>query len=426
LPARFFGWQPAARPQQRTLRGGFNVDVQRQLNRLQPHNWHGGVLVKLDAFIRTNMEAILQEWENFARTLGPSTRMMEELALRDDAQQMLGDIAEDMATDQSESERLSKSRGEAGRVAEATAATVHGGLRFTSQFSICQLAAEFRALRATVLRLWTRAGHAVAGDDLVRFNEAIDQALAESIEAYADKEDEARALFLGVLGHDLRAPLATIGAAGEWLVVQSPATSTSTQLGNSIKRATRHMGGMIDNLMNYTRVQVSGGLAKRSRMTDMAAICDDAIIDARASFPATEFEFAVVGDPRGMFDPVTLRQLITNLFVNAAQHGDRDSPVRAELRAEGDRVTLSVANRGRVIPERDLAKLFRPLVRLAGPETAGPGRTSLGLGLFIAQAIAASHGGEIVATSLKDGVTQFVVTLPLARLKLPLDTSPAN
>lgn len=375
---------------------------------MTPIRWPASV--KLDAFIRSHMESILREWEEVARAMRPGAGM-DAIVLRDHAEQMLRAIADDLVTFQSDEMRDRKSRGQPAASPRETAATIHGRMRFTSQFSICQLAAEFRALRASVLRLWAQQGP-VDVDAMIRFNEAIDQALAESIEAFAAKSNNTRDLFLGVLGHDLRAPLATIGSAADVLLAQPPSPS-GLQLGGSLKRATRHMAGMIENLINYTRLQLGSGLPTETAMVDLTALCNDAIVDARTLFPASEFELVVTGDARGAFDPITLRQLVTNLFINAAQHGDGNAPIRAELRATGECIVLSVSNRGPVVPESELASLFQPLVRHTHADTSSVGRTSLGLGLFIAHAAATAHGGDIVASSSPDGVTRFVVTLPV-------------
>ena len=366
--------------------------------------------MKLDAFIRSHMESILREWESFARTMG-GVQLEGALALRDHAEKMLLAIAKDLGKPQSAAKRDRKSQGDATPAAKKTAASKHGELRFTSQFSICQLAAEFRALRATVVRLGNQKSP-IDGDEMVRFNEGIDQALAESIEAFATRSNSARDLFIGVLGHDLRAPLATIGSAAD-VMLALPQSPSGLQLGGSIKRAARHMAGMIDNLCNYTRIQLGDGLHTKLAMVELADLCNDAIVDARTAFPDSEFELVVTGVARGSFDPVSLRQLVTNLFVNAAQHGERGVPIKVELKVTRKQVVLSVTNRGRVIAEKELASLFQPLVRHADTDTSDMGRTSLGLGLFIAHAVATAHGGDIEASSSPAGLTRFVVTLPM-------------
>jgi signal transduction histidine kinase len=370
--------------------------------------------MKLQDFIRDHMEAIVAEWETFARTLSPGADSMDKLALRDHAKAMLTAIAQDIDTYQSEPMRDTKSRGEAAGAARATAATTHGGLRFTSQFSMIQLAAEFRALRATVLRLWFAAGGETEdpGESMVRFNEAIDQALAESIESFMEKSDTARDLFLGVLGHDLRAPLATIASAGEALTHRSITPVQAAALGGSVKRAAHYMAGMIENLIGYTRVQLGGAMELQREPTDVADVCRDALADAEATFSGSQIELRTAGDCTGRFDGIAVRQLMTNLLVNALQHGTRGHLVVARLHGDDRGIVFSVANNGPQIPPEAIKTLFQPLVRGEEAERSGSSRTSSGLGLFIAREIATAHGGEIEVESSAEGRTVFSVTLP--------------
>src|SRR5690606_13990724 len=93
-----------------------------------------------------------------------------------------------------------------------TAAQTHATLRAGSAFDIEELASEYRALRASVLRLWADhgGGEALHVEDMVRFNEAVDQALAESIQFFDAQVERSRNLLLGMLGHDMRGPLQAI------------------------------------------------------------------------------------------------------------------------------------------------------------------------------------------------------------------------
>src|ERR687896_546 len=144
--------------------------------------------MRLAQFITENSELILVEWEAFARSLSIAGQKMTSLALRDHAEQILKAIAEDIDESQTDLEQAYKSKGYV-RIAAATrtAAQTHGALRYLSGFDLRQLAAEFRALRASVLRLWLKRGAAdeTALYQMTRFNEAIDQALAESISNYS-------------------------------------------------------------------------------------------------------------------------------------------------------------------------------------------------------------------------------------------------
>ena len=103
--------------------------------------------------------------------------------------------------------------------APETAAETHAVLRAKSGFDINQLVAEYRALRASVLRLWIDACQPddPGLEDIVRFNEAIDQAIAESIGFFSAQVDQARNLLLGMLGHDMRSPLNTIQMTASYL-----------------------------------------------------------------------------------------------------------------------------------------------------------------------------------------------------------------
>ena len=137
------------------------------------------------------------------------------MGLREHARGMLRAIGLDIATSQNPEQQYNKSRGNAPHMAGGfqSAAFSHGGQRQASDFSLIQLCAEFRALRATVLRLWLpKVGDMTqeVANQMVRFNEAIDQALAESVVSYSSKADQTRELFLAILGHDLRMPLFSI------------------------------------------------------------------------------------------------------------------------------------------------------------------------------------------------------------------------
>jgi hypothetical protein len=131
------------------------------------------------------MEAILNESQQFAETI-PSAGGMDARALRNDAKEILLAIALDMESSQSDDEQAVKSRGRKARSHDQgdTAAELHGGTRFFDGFTLNEMVSEYRALRATVVRLWLANPGAGKQDglyELIRFQEGIDQALTESI-----------------------------------------------------------------------------------------------------------------------------------------------------------------------------------------------------------------------------------------------------
>src|SRR5512140_3593572 len=110
----------------------------------------------LSRFITENMEAIVKEWQTFATTMEPAASTMSALSLRDHAKPILLAIAKDLESTQTAVAQSDKSKGLASpRSARETAAATHGALRHLSGFDLNQLGAEYRALRASVIRLWT-------------------------------------------------------------------------------------------------------------------------------------------------------------------------------------------------------------------------------------------------------------------------------
>ena len=151
--------------------------------------------VSLLHFIEHNHEPILAQWECFAKSI-PSSRQLDTAALRDHAQGMLEAIESDLKTPQSPAQQSEKSQGRAPPMHETSEAALHGADRVMAGFTVVDAVSEFRALRASVLQLWNQqdaGASSVFGRELTRFNEAIDQALAESIKRFAiDKEETTR------------------------------------------------------------------------------------------------------------------------------------------------------------------------------------------------------------------------------------------
>src|SRR4051812_5146213 len=172
--------------------------------------------MRLSDFIAANTEAILAEWEIFARSIQPGEKM-DTVALRDHADQILRATARDMNSLQTAAEQSDKSKGESEGGADSFrvdgASEVHAVARVHSGFDLLSVVAEYRALRASVIRLWRESQPASDRrdlDDLTRFNESIDQSLTEAIRSYSQRVDWSRKMFLAILGHDLRGPLDSV------------------------------------------------------------------------------------------------------------------------------------------------------------------------------------------------------------------------
>lgn len=374
--------------------------------------------ITLADFIRADMAPIIVEWTAFAKKTGPPDSGMSDLALADHAPGILLAIASDMETYQSKLEQFEKSQGEIDDNFSETesAAAIHGRMRQASNFSLLQLTSEFRALRATVLRRWlpgVQHMSEVTMREMVRFNEAIDQALAESIKTYSARAERTRDLFLAVLGHDLRAPLATIALASDCLVLPALSPDRVADLGQRTKRSAMLMGAMVTDLLGFTRMQMGEGMPTTRLPIDATGVCNAAVADARAMYPCNTITFQHSGNLAGNFDAVRLQQLVTNLLMNAAQHSNGDHAVTMQAQGTDKAIVIRVRNVGAVIPPDSLGTIFQAMVQLepANAEDTRP-KTSLGLGLFIAQQTAAAHEGTIAVTSDAVDGTVFTVTLP--------------
>jgi signal transduction histidine kinase len=372
--------------------------------------------MNLSHFITRNMEPILVEWEAFATTFGAVADKMSSRELRDHARQILEFVAEDIQTTESTERTHEKSHGLNNHPASAdSASSIHGELRYASGFTLLQLIAEYRALRASVLKLWQCDSAGSAADsahDIMRFNEAIDQSLAEAAVAYSDKVNETRDIFLAILGHDLRSPLAATAIAGAYLAREGAFDDPVRQIGMRIKRSAATMNGMVNDLLGLARTQLGDGIPIERQACDLLEVCRWAIEDARAAHPQARFELHADGDLAGAFDCARLQQLLTNLATNAAQYGTPGKPITIDIVGETGRILFKVHNEGAAIPGELLPTLFSSLVQLPVQDGNLRPRSSLGLGLFIAKQIAVAHGGDIAVDSSDAGGTVFTVDVP--------------
>jgi signal transduction histidine kinase len=374
--------------------------------------------MRLPEFIRTRREQILAEWETFARTCAPASATMDVAALRDHASEMLSVIAADLMNPQSTLEQSEKSQGRAPDAASSapTAAEKHGVGRAESGFTVEQMVAEYRALRASVLRLWTKEqGSLVAEDidELTRFNEAIDQALAESVSEFNENVDSAKEMFLGILGHDLRTPLGAIYSSATFMLEEGQLGDAHRTLAQRIARGATRTMAMVGDLLDFTRSRLGGGIPVTRVEIDLAKVVRDAADEVSAAHPDSEIRVEAEREERGAWDAARVSQALINLIVNAVEHGSAGEPVTVALRGDEDEVSIAVRNRGVIAGER-LDGIFNPLKGSTTPRTSSSSASTgnLGLGLYIAERIVVAHCGRIgVASSEAEGTT-FTVHLP--------------
>ena len=306
--------------------------------------------MRLADFIDANTPAFLAEWDLFASSLLPAATGLDAAALRDHAQQILQAVAKDLRMPQSTSEQSAKSKGRASLLSGApeTAAQTHAVLRATGGFTIRQLVAEYRALRASVLHLWSKAGAygPDAMDDAGRFNEAIDQAIAESVDYFTNEVDRWRAIFLGVLGHDLRGPLNAVLLTSQIISALSVGTPVGQHTDRLLHSGER-MRQLLDDLLDFNRTSLDIGIRVTPQPVDLATACREEIELLRAALPASTIEFATEGVTQGRWDASRIKQVVSNLVINAAKYGSPGGIVRVSLRGDAAQFTCRWRTPGR-------------------------------------------------------------------------------
>ncbi|PBJ08736.1 sensor histidine kinase KdpD [Pseudomonas sp. ACN5] len=372
--------------------------------------------MRLSEFIVLQVDRIVDEWEQFAKTITPAAESMDSAALRDHARSILLAAARDMCKPLTPSEQAAKARGEGPEKTPSLdeAGASHGELRHTVGFDLVQMTSEFRHLRACVIRLWVNSLQSpdlAYFQDMIRFNEAIDEALAESTAAYAEMVNRSRDIFLAILGHDLRAPLQAVSMSTEILLRKAALEGDALKCAINIQRSTGHLAVMVGDLLELVRSRLGKHLPIEPAPMDLAEAARDAIARACAGQPECDPTLTVQGDTRGTWDPRRVDQMLQNLIGNALQHGSSKREVTLTLKGEADGVRLTVQNDGVPIPCDAIPTIFDPLVRSASEELGEP-TTSLGLGLFIVKEVVDAHQGTIeVSSSERDGTT-FTVVLP--------------
>lgn len=409
--------------------------------------------MRLSAFILSNMEPILEDWVDFARSLGDVTSTMDSAAIRDHAELILRAVAADLETPQSAAQQEAKSEGDAPARSvhlPASAATSHGIVRAEEGFSLEQMVSEFRALRASVLRLWAKEQSAPdpgSFQELMRFNEAIDEALADSIKTFSQAVDkmavssaryrmEALGALSAGLGHDMANVLIPMRMCLSTLA-DKPLSPDAAPLVEALRRAVGHLGGLTKGLRALSMDQ-----------DNTSASPDSTVLHEWWASAISPFTWALPAGVRlhaqgldgtgGAMPPVqvpahVLMQAVFNLVQNAAQAlGHRPaaahpSPGETRTRPAGNiwitaefvpdepatgshagKVLLTVRDDG---PGMDAGTLARCTEAFFTTKAKDHGT---GLGLFLVRSAMERHGGALLAESTVGVGSAFTLVLPAA------------
>lgn len=368
--------------------------------------------MRLADFIEQNSRDIIEDAVAFAESQTPSAAVFSSKELRDHLPQILLAIVGDLRSPQTAGERATRAHGLAPvQAGPESAASYHGRTRAAAGFGLNQMVAEYRALRASVLKRWSDNRELATSsiEDILRFNEAIDQAVAESLAQFSVAVESWRQIFLAALGHDLRGPLTAVVFSADMLSseLSDPLQARQIEL---ILNGSLRMTKLLDNLLIYSRSKLGDGMKIAPEQCDLAQALGEEIELLRAALPTVAIRYNATGDTSGRFDASSLREALHNLTTNAAKYGSQGTDVVVCVAGHPSHVLLTVANSGAQLSEDSLKTMFDPLRR--GSCSASQGEhTSLGLGLFIVREISQAHGGTVEASCV-EGITTFAIVLP--------------
>jgi signal transduction histidine kinase len=234
-----------------------------------------------------------------------------------------------------------------------------------------------------------------------------DQQLSDTRHLLADERAtaELREQFIAVLGHDVRTPLSSILTAVD-LAKRRPGTLTEDLFAH-IGRSARRISGLVDDVVDFTRGRMGGGIALDMRHEEqLHTVFEQVLAELRGIHPERAIRAQLQPIGRLQCDPGRMGQLLSNLVKNAVIHGDPAHPVEVGITHTNDVLQITVRNAGPRIPDEVKRQLFKPFWRAAGhaPHAANDER-GLGLGLFIVAEIARSHGGQIHVHTSDDATT---------------------
>ena len=238
--------------------------------------------------------------------------------------------------------------------------------------------------------------------------EAVDRVAASEAKLLSEREtSELREQFIAVLGHDLRNPLASI-AAGAKILATTASKDAADEIVGLMQKSVARMSALIDNVLDFARGRLGGGIPLRRSPQTLAPILTQVIAELRASSPERKIEAEINLTQPVDCDAGRIAQLFSNLLGNSVTHGTAATAIHVRASVNDSAFELSVANSGEPIPCDAMERLFQPFHRISAQDT----HQGLGLGLYIASEIARAHDGTINVTSSPEE-TRFTLRMPL-------------
>lgn len=351
------------------------------------------------AFLRHEQAKIARLWEDEVRCDLPALRTLTRPVLIDHLPEFLDGLADWLEGNVERAERAFRGLVEG-----------HALQRLGYGVGLETLTREYSKLRIVLMReLLELPSTQEVRASLLRMHEGMDRAINDAMQRYASRREEVRERFITILGHDLRDPLSTVMISANALASDPGLTSDQRMVAARISRACNRMQRMINDVLDFARGHLGGGIPANPTLNDMGEICRAAADEAIGANPEREITVDFRGDLRGAFDRDRVHQAITNLISNAIHHTEEKIEVAAYEGDGGHAIYTDVTSHGPPIPEHIRRQLFDPFAHFDG---ASP-RHGLGLGLYIVQQIALAHGG-LCSVDSEDSATTFRIRWPRA------------
>jgi signal transduction histidine kinase len=251
-------------------------------------------------------------------------------------------------------------------------------------------------------RHWTESDR----DFAVSIGHIVSMAVEARDRAEAERTARSSEFSVGILGHELRNPLNAVRISAEYILGRTGDDASAQGVPKAARRIVTNvdrMARMVEQLLDFTRIRLGGGLPLELDTVDLGNIAKRVADELRAAKPQQTIDVQVIGDTLGRWDHDRIWRLMSNLITNAVEHGtdprvvvDGNNPIM---------VIAQVCNRGAIAPHV-APEIFEPFRRCEGASASG-----LGLGLFIARQITTAHGGTITLENRTDE-TVFTVRLP--------------
>jgi signal transduction histidine kinase len=257
--------------------------------------------------------------------------------------------------------------------------------------------------------------------ELALTNEELRSVVTEARKAWAaaDSANRSKAEFLAVMSHELRTPLNSIGGYVELLEMEMRGPLTSAQKADlqRIKRSQEHLLGIINDILNFTRLEATEVKYDLIDVPVRALLADlEAVVSSLARTRSIEYHCDMPSaSVYAWTDPDKLRQIMINLLSNAVKFTPTGGRIWISCATRDKKIMLSVEDTGPGIPTDKLEAVFEPFVQL----DRGLTRTNdgTGLGLAISRGLARGMGADIVLRSEIGRGSIFTLVLPVGRMR---------